>query len=54
MTQNSTIHDLGEKSGLRDEFAHQMRNVFLTLGRKCFLIACSTTEGDDHNFSFCR
>ena len=52
VAQNSAIHDLREEACLRDEFAHQVRNIFLAFGRECFLIAGTATKGDDHNFSF--
>ena len=54
VAQNSPIHHLREERDLRDEFAHQMRDVFLTFRRKSLLIACSAAKRDDHNFSFWR
>src|SRR3984957_19041734 len=54
VAQNPTIHNLREKSSLWEQFTHQVRNVFLAFGRKCFLIASSPAKGDNHNFSFQR
>jgi len=51
VTQNSAIHDLREESGLRDEFAHHVRNILLPFRRERFLIAGATTKCDDHDFS---
>src|ERR1019366_7255015 len=54
VAENSTIHDLREKSGLRNEFAHQVWDIFLAFRRKCFLVASPAAKGDDHNFFSCR
>src|SRR5579864_4928436 len=51
VAEDSTIDDLREKSGLRDEFAHQVRNVFLTLRRESLLIASTTAKRDHNDFS---
>src|SRR5215510_2606574 len=48
--QNSTIHDLREKAGLRNQFAHELRDVLLAFGSKGLLIASPSTECDDHDF----
>jgi hypothetical protein len=36
---------------LRDEFSHEVWNVFLTFGREGFLITSAAAEGDDDNLS---
>src|SRR5579871_1953025 len=50
MAQNSAIHHLREERRLRDQFAHELRNIFLTFGSKGFLIARPSPERDDYNF----
>src|SRR5581483_1726236 len=50
--QNSLIDDLGEKGRLRNELAHQMRNIFLSFGRKRLLVPCTAAKSDDDNLSF--
>src|SRR5690242_3631528 len=52
VAEDSAVHDVGEKSGLRNEFTKQMRNVFLAFGGEGFLIACAAAEGDDDYLSF--
>ncbi len=49
MAEDSAINDLREKSGLRNQFPHQVRNILLTLRRERFLIARAAAEGNDHN-----
>src|SRR5207237_7128049 len=51
VAQNSTIDDLCEESRLRDEFAHELRNVLLPFGRKRLLISGSTSKRDDYHLS---
>ena len=51
VAQDSPIDDLGEESRLRNEFAHQVRNVFLTFRRKRLLVPRPAAERDDHDFS---
>src|SRR5215472_3488186 len=51
MPQDSAINHLGEEARLRNELAHEMRNVFLAFGRKVFLIASASAKSDDDNFS---
>ena len=49
MSKNSAINDLREEGGLRNQFPHQMRNIFLPFRRKRFLVARASAEGnDDH------
>ena len=52
VAKNSAIDHLGEERGLRNQFTHQVRNVLLTFGSERFLVARSTAESDDHDFSF--
>ena len=40
-----------KKARLRDQFAHQVRNIFLAFGAECFLVAGAAAESDDHDFS---
>src|SRR6266568_3943288 len=56
VAEDSAIHNLREEGGLRDEFAHQVRDVFLTLRSEGFLVAGAAAEGDDDHFSLaaCR
>src|SRR5438270_12794443 len=51
MAKNSAIDDLCEKARLRNKFAHQVGDIFLTLGSKGFLIARAAAEGDDNDFA---
>src|SRR5579864_7980983 len=51
VAEDSTIDDLREEASLRDQVAHQVRNVLLPFQHESFLIASSATEGDDHYFS---
>ena len=51
VAEDSPIDHLSEEGRLRDEFAHQVRDVFLPLGRKRLLVARSAAERDDHYFS---
>ena len=51
VAQNSPVDHLGEKSRLRNQFAHQVRNILLAFRRKCLLIAGPAAERDDHHFS---
>src|SRR5580692_1904804 len=51
VAQNSSIDDLCEEASLRDQFAHQMRDVLLPLEHESFLISSSAAKGDDHYFS---
>src|SRR5579859_580875 len=48
----AAVDDLREKSALRNQFLHQMRDILLTLRRESFLVACAAAKGDDHNLSF--
>src|SRR5437868_10477923 len=50
MAQDSAVYDLREESGLRNQLSHQVRDIFLSLGRKRFLVARTPAEGDDNNF----
>src|SRR5258708_3935285 len=52
VAEDSAIHNLSEKGRLRNEFAHEVGNVFLTLGSESFLIARAAAEGDHYYFSF--
>src|SRR5437879_8338350 len=51
VAQDSAIHDLGKEAGLRDQVAHQVRDIFLPFQHERFLIASSATEGDHHYLS---
>ena len=51
MSENSAIYDLGKECRLRDEFANQVRDVFLAFRRECFLIPRAAAKSYDHNFS---
>src|ERR1700746_2515720 len=51
VAQNSTIDNLREEASLRDQVAHQVRDVFLPLEHESLLIASSAAEGDDPYFS---
>src|SRR5437762_3495871 len=51
VAEDSSIDHLREKGGLRDEFAHEVRNVFLAFRGEGFLVARATAEGDDDHFS---
>src|SRR5579864_1335517 len=51
VAQNSLIHHLRKKTGSRNQFTHEMRDIFLSLLHERFLIPSSATEGDHHNFS---
>src|SRR5437016_13048630 len=51
VAEDSAIDHLREKGGLRDEFAHEVRNVFLAFGSEGFLVARAAAEGDDDHFS---
>ncbi len=51
VAQNSLIHHLRKKTGSRNEFTHEMRDVLLSLLHERFLIPSSATEGDHHNLS---
>src|SRR5882762_6148486 len=51
VTQNSAIHDLGEKGRLRDEFAHQVWDVLLTFRSERLLVPGAATKGDDDYLS---
>jgi hypothetical protein len=48
VAQDSPIHHLREEGRLRDEFAHQVWDIFLSFGRKRFLVARATAERDDY------
>src|SRR4029077_6889270 len=50
VAENSVIYNLSEKSRLRNEFAHQVRNILLSLRRKRLLTAGPSAEGDHYNF----
>src|ERR1700686_598314 len=52
--QDSAVHYLGEKSGLRNQLSHQVRDILLPLGGKRLLITPAATKRDDHNFSLFR
>src|ERR1700722_580101 len=52
VAEDSAVHDLCKERRLRDEVAHQMRNVDLTFGRESLLIPRSATERDHDYFSF--
>ena len=52
VAENSAIDYLGEEGGLRNQFPHQVRNIFLTFGREGFLIARAAAEGDDNQLFF--
>src|SRR5215472_3157082 len=54
VTENAAVNNLSEESALRDELAHQVGNVFLTFRGESLLIASTTAEGDDYDFSLCR
>ena len=51
MAQDSAVHHLREEGGLGDEFAHQVRNVFLAFGSEGFLVACTTAKGNHDHFA---
>ena len=51
VAQNSLIHHLRKETGSRNEFTHEMRDIFLSLLHERFLIPSSAAEGDHHNFS---
>ena len=51
VAQDSMIDHLRKETRLRDQVAHQVRDVFLPLDHEGFLIASSAAEGDDHYFS---
>ncbi len=52
VAEDAAIDDLREERGLRNEFADQVRNIFLTFGSEGFLVARSATEGYDDDFAF--
>ena len=52
VAQDSPVHDLREEGRLRNEFAHQVRNVLLTFRREGLLVARSAAESDHDNFPF--
>src|SRR5207245_5470731 len=54
VAQDSAVHHLREEGGLGDEFAHQVRNVFLAFGSEGFLVACTTATGKHDNFALAR
>src|SRR5437016_2009584 len=51
MAQDSAVHHLREEGGLGDEFAHQVRNVFLAFGSEGLLVACTTAKGNHDHFA---
>ena len=54
VAKDSSVHDLREKSGLRNEFANQVRDVFLPFRREGFLISRAASESDDDYFPLLR
>src|SRR5712691_1625272 len=54
MPQNSAVHNLRKKRGLRNKLPHQVRNIFLPLGRKSLLVPRSAPKRDDNNLLFLR
>src|SRR6185437_11302115 len=52
MAEDSPVDHLSEEGRLRDEFAHQVRDVLLALGRKRLLVARPAPKRDHHHFSF--
>src|SRR4029077_13676638 len=50
VAEDSVIYNLREKSRLRSEFAHRVRNIFLSLRRERLLIAGPTAEGNHYDF----
>src|SRR6266478_5808342 len=54
MSEDSAVHHLRKKRGLRDQLSHQMRNIFLPLRRKRLLIPRTPAEGDDNDLPFLR
>jgi hypothetical protein len=52
VAEDSAIDYLSEESGLRDEFAHEVRDILLTLRSEGLLIARAAAKGDHYDFSF--
>src|SRR5713101_9015982 len=52
MSEDSAVHHLRKKRGLRNQLPHQMRNIFLPLGRESLLVSRSTAERDDNDLPF--
>src|SRR5712692_2395798 len=50
MSEDSAIHDLGKKGGLRDQLSHQVRNIPLPLRHKRLLIPRASAKRNDDNF----
>src|SRR5579859_509575 len=50
MAENSLVGDVGEETRLRSQFAEHVGNVFLSLGRECFLVARAAAKRDDDDF----
>ena len=50
MAKDSVIDNLREESALRKQRLQQAWNVFMPFRGKGFLVASTTTEGDDDGF----
>jgi hypothetical protein len=51
VTEDSTIHHVGEKGRLRNELAHEVRDVFLPFQSERFLISRTAAKRDNDYFS---
>src|SRR5205085_1798469 len=54
VAKDSAIHHLSEEGGLRDQFPHQVGDIFLAFRGEGFLIARTATEGDDDDLALFR
>src|SRR5580693_4763810 len=52
VAKNSAVYNLREEGGLRNQFLHQVRDILLTFRRESFLVARTSSEGDDDHFPF--
>ena len=54
MAEDSSVDQLREESSLRNELAHQVRDILLTFGRKCLLVSRTAPEGDHYDLALVR
>ena len=52
VAEDAAIDDLCKECGLRNQFADEVRNIFLAFWRERFLIAGPAAKGDDYDLSF--
>jgi hypothetical protein len=51
VTQYPLIHDLGEKARLWSQLLEHVRNIFLSIGGECLLVAGSSAKRNDNDLS---